>query len=72
MCASMGFIEQSLMEDEADILSEDIVKGFEKYNVRISIPCWWYKSSRLIFKVKLKGNTREAHVMDNETDVQSR
>ena len=33
MCASMGFIEQSLMEDEADILSEDIVKGFEKYTV---------------------------------------
>ena len=72
MCASMGFIEQSLMEDEADILSEDIVKGFEKYNVRISIPCWWYKSSRLIFKVKLKGNTREAHVRANAPDVQSR
>ena len=72
MCASMGFIEQSLLEDEADNLSEDIVKLFGKYNVVLGIPCWWYENFRFIFKIKLKGNTREPHVRAHAKDVQDR
>lgn len=72
MCASMGFIERSLIEDEADKLSEGIVKFFGKYNVGLGIPCWWYENSRFIFRIKLKGNTREPHVRAHAKDVQDR
>lgn len=72
MCASIGFIEQSLIEDEADILSEDIIKCFGKYNVSLGIPRWWHKNSRFIFKTKLKGNTREPHVRAHTQDVRDR
>ena len=72
MCAKMGFIEQALIEDEADALSEDIIKFFGKYNVSLAIPRWWYENFRFIFKIKLKGNTREPHVRAHAQDVRDR
>ncbi len=72
MCARVDFIEQSLIEDEADFLEEGIIKFFAKYGANIDIPKWWHNNSRFIFKIKLKGNTRETHVRANASDVQTR
>lgn len=72
MCAEAGSIEQFGSDEEGYDLAEDIIKFYAKYNVRISIPWWQYLNSRFIFKVKLKGNTRESHVRANALDVQNR
>ncbi len=54
MCARVDFIEQSLIEDEADFLEEGIIKFFAKYGANIDIPKWWHNNSRFIFKIKRK------------------
>lgn len=69
---NMSFIEQARLEDEADELEENIIKQYAKYNINIDITKWQFRGDRFVFKVKMKGNAREAHVRANAPDVQLR
>lgn len=55
---------------QANDLKEDIIKQYGKYNVNINLTLQECQSSRFIYKVKVKGNTREAHIRANAPDVQ--
>ena len=64
--------EKIFLEIDACDLAEKIEKIYSHYGANISINKWRIKSDRVIFKVKLKGNTREAHVRSHARDVQLR
>lgn len=66
----MDYLEQCQLDEKAKELGERIEKGFGRYSVSISIPGFFFKSGRFIFPVKLKGNTREAHLQARMADVQ--
>lgn len=67
---SMEFFKQFQLETDADDLGEDIVKQFSKFNVNISITNRILVRDNIIFCIKPKGNTREAHIRANAPDVQ--
>lgn len=66
----MDLIEQAQIEAEADDLAEDICKHFGKFNVNISIKRPRIIGDRIVFPIKTRGNTREAHVRANAPEVQ--
>lgn len=53
-------------------LSEEVVKEFKKFKDNIEIPDWDFYGNLVLYKVKLKGNTRQADIFDHVSDVQSR
>lgn len=68
----MDFIERAQIEDDADDLERDIVKQYAKYNVNMGIHKRVIVEDRVVFLIKLKGNTRETHVRAHAPDVQLR
>lgn len=68
----MNFVEQTQIEADADDLEESIIKQFGKYGVSIGISKRVIAEDRVVFLIKLKGNTREAHIRAHAPDVQLR
>lgn len=68
----MNLTKKFQAEDEAIMLKEKIIQKYEKFNVRIDIKKYQAMKDRFIFLVKMKGNTREAHLRAHATDVQLR
>lgn len=66
------FVTQFQLADEADKLAEAIIRQYAKYNVRLTLTRREPHKGRFIFRVKLKGNTREAHIRAHASDVQLR
>lgn len=66
----MDFIDQDIIDSDADDLEEDIIKQFGKFNVNIGIKRHRIVKKRIIFSIKTKGNTREAHIRANAPEVQ--
>lgn len=64
--------EKIFLEIDPYDLAEKIEKIYSHYGTNISINKCCIKSDRVIFKVKLKGNTRAAHVRSHARDVQLR
>jgi len=60
------------LEIDPDELQEKIEKIYSRYRINISIIDWSADSDRVIYEVKLKGNTREDQVMARARDVQFR
>lgn len=55
---------------DVDELAEKIEAAFIRYRVRISITDWVNRKDRVIYKVKLKGDTREVQFFARLSDVQ--
>lgn len=53
-------------------LAEKIEKTFRRYKVNMEIPNWHTTPDRVIFEVKLKGETREEQLLARVSDVQFR
>lgn len=68
----MDELEKYQLGRKAEDLSEDIEKTFKRYHVYLSITNWIIKVDRFIFKVKLKGATREEQLLARLSDVQFR
>ena len=66
----MECLDQYQLRVKAEELRERIEKGFGRYGVNMRIPDWRIISERFIFRVKLKGNAREAHLQARMADVQ--
>lgn len=64
------FVKQAQLEEEAEFLMEDICKQCLKYNLNIKLNMDKTKNGLFLFSVKLKGNTREAHLRANAADIQ--
>ena len=68
-----GFACEALsfeLEEEAEELMERIVRQYAKYHCNIELSKWRWQEDRFMFKIKLKGNTRESNVRANAPDVQ--
>lgn len=68
----MDELEKAILDRDAEELGEDIEKAYKRYRVNIGITDWIIIPDRFIFSVKLKGETREAHVRARVSDVQQR
>ncbi len=68
----MENIIDSSLEINAWELSQRIEKAFRRYKVNIEITDCWKAPDRIVFKVKLKGETREAQLLARMSDVQLR
>lgn len=68
----MNFVEQTQIEADADDLEKSIIKQFQKYGVNLGFTSRVIFRDRFAFLVKLKSNTREAHVRAHAPDVQLR
>lgn len=53
-------------------LAEKLEKEYQKHGVNINIKNWVFDSNRIIYRVKLKGRTREAQLHTYAPDVQLR
>lgn len=65
-------IAQIQSESDADDLGDEIIKKYSKYGVNIGVLKRVITEDRVIFIIKVKGNTREAHVRAHAPDVQLR
>ncbi|MDE7275011.1 MAG: hypothetical protein K2N95_18530 [Lachnospiraceae bacterium] len=63
-------VKQYQISFDADELAEKIEAAFSRYRVRISITKWVNRSDRVIYNVKLKGDTRESQFFARLSDVQ--
>lgn len=68
----MEKIYDSLSKINAAELAEKIEKAFRRYKVNMEIINWGTSQDRVIFEVKLKGETREARLLARLSDVQLR
>ena len=68
----MRDIEELIRDREAEELGESIERAFKRYRVNIGITCLHVQSDKIIFEVKLKGDTREAQLRARLSDVQQR
>lgn len=68
----MYFMEQALINADADDLGEDISKQFAKLNVNMGVKRFKIVRNRIVFLLKAKGNTREPHIRANAPEVQRR
>ena len=66
------YITQIQSESDADDLGDEIIKKYSKYGVNIGVLKRVITEDRVIFIIKVKGNTREAHVRAHAPDVQLR
>jgi len=66
----MDFFTQAKIEADADDLEENIIKQFGKFGVNMGITKRQIIDDRIIFTLKTKGNTREAHIHTNAPEVQ--
>lgn len=65
-------LQQAQRDADAEDLADNLTKQFGRYNVRIGLSNIHALSDRAIMEVKLKGNTREAHLRANMTDVKKK
>ncbi len=63
-------VKQYRLSFDADELAEKIEAAFSRYRVRISITRWVNRTNRVIYNVKLKGDTRESQFFARLSDVQ--
>lgn len=68
----MNEIEKLLLDTNAEALGETIIKAFKRYRVSIDILSQEAMPDRIIYEIKLKGDTREVHVRARMFDVQQR
>ena len=68
----MESIFDSSSKINAAELAEKIEKTFKKYKVNMAITDWRTGSDRVVFEVKLKGETRERQLLARLSDVQLR
>lgn len=66
----MGNFKQYQITFDVDELAEKIESAFNRYRVRISIMNWVNRKDRVIYEVKLKGDTREVQFFARLSDVQ--
>lgn len=64
--------KKKLPKVDAYAHSEEAVKEFKKFKDNIEIPDWDFYGNLVLYKVKLKGNTRQADIFDHVSDVRSR
>lgn len=68
----MNHVKNLLLEDDVDDLADSIVKQYGKFGVNISLRKQDIWEDRTVFIVKLKGNSREAHLRAHVPDIQLR
>lgn len=68
----MKYSVNSLIESEEWKLAEKIERAFRRYKVNLEITNCWNNTDRIIFKIKLKGETREEQLLARLSDVQLR
>lgn len=68
----MNHVKNLLLEDDVDDLADSIVKQYGKFGVNISLRKQDIWEDRTVFIVKLKGNSRAAHLCAHVPDIQLR
>lgn len=68
----MGHFDEFSYDAKAEEWSENIEKAYGHYNVKISVVNWHILQDRILFQLKLKGGTKEAHIFACANDVQLR
>lgn len=70
MNRSTSIIDRVFVEADVNDLKEDIEKQFGKFNVNVGVKASKIMGNRIVFLLKTKGNTREAHIRANAPEVQ--
>lgn len=68
----MDLFAQSKLEADVDDIEDDFTKQFGKLGVNIGVRNRQIIGNRIIFEIKAKGRTREAHIRANAPEVQRR
>ncbi|MDE5717154.1 MAG: hypothetical protein K2I53_05975 [Lachnospiraceae bacterium] len=68
----MGTLSDSSSKISEGRLAEKIEKAFRRYKVNMEITSWYTSIERVIFEVKLKGETRKEQLLARVSDVQLR